>query len=73
MEFAVSFAMDGNGNHYLFDMSIPRAVNINTSAVQVTGYDDCKLIGNSFLQVCRTRYQLMKYCWRIAHLTKNDI
>ncbi|WP_010243273.1 SMI1/KNR4 family protein [Acetivibrio cellulolyticus] len=61
MEFAVSFAMDGNGNHYLFDMRHPPQSGeypILAASSGNLGYDDCRLIGNSFLQVCSEKISI---------------
>ncbi|KNY25493.1 SMI1/KNR4 family protein [Pseudobacteroides cellulosolvens] len=55
MEYAVSFAMDENGNHYLFDMRhnpINGEYPILAASSGNLGYDDCKLIAHSFREVC---------------------
>jgi hypothetical protein len=61
MELAVSFAMDGNGNHYFFDMRHPLQNGeypILAASSGNLGYDDCKLIGNSFSQVCSEKISI---------------
>ena len=55
MEGSISFAMDGCGNHLIFDMRKP-GYNGEYPILSVhsgnLGYEDCKLIGNSFIEVC---------------------
>lgn len=56
MPNAVSFAMDGAGNHYIFDMR-EKAVNgefpILVSHSSVLDFEDAIVIGSSFLEVCK--------------------
>ncbi|WP_041701772.1 SMI1/KNR4 family protein [Gottschalkia acidurici] len=55
MEGSISFAMDGSGNHLVFNMRKKRnngeypILSIHSGSL---GYDDCKLIGSSFIEVC---------------------
>ncbi|MBE1444442.1 SMI1/KNR4 family protein [Paenibacillus sp. OAS669] len=58
MKHAVSFAMDGCGNHYLFDMREERNNNEYPILVAHSGYldyDGCVLVAESFLELCSGR------------------
>ncbi|WP_028549441.1 SMI1/KNR4 family protein [Paenibacillus sp. UNC451MF] len=58
MEAAVSFAMDGCGNHYLFDMREDMKHNEYPILVAHSGYLDyegCVQVANSFLELCTGR------------------
>ncbi|UNK16296.1 SMI1/KNR4 family protein [Paenibacillus sp. N3/727] len=61
MPFAVSFAMDGSGNHYLFDMR--EAARNNEYPILIAhsgnlGYEDCTLAASSFMELCTERWEL---------------
>ncbi|WP_282940612.1 SMI1/KNR4 family protein [Paenibacillus sp. RC67] len=58
MKFASSFAMDGCGNHYLFDMREDMTDNEYPILVAHSGYLDYEgsvHVANSFLDLCRGR------------------
>lgn len=61
MPFAVSFAMDGSGNHYLFDMREEQRNNEYPILIAHSGnlgYEDCKLAANSFMELCIEKGEL---------------
>ena len=64
MEFSISFAMDGCGNHLVFDMR-KRTENGEYPILAVhsgnLGYEDSRLIGNSFIEVCMGRTPIDDY------------
>lgn len=56
MQDAVSFAMDGCGNHLVFDMRKEQSSNeypILATHSGNLGYEDCKLIAYSFEELCK--------------------
>ncbi|MFT9850229.1 SMI1/KNR4 family protein [Aneurinibacillus sp. REN35] len=58
MPNAVSFAMDGCGNHYIFDMREEMKDGeypIIISHSGNLGFEDARLLGSSFLEVCTSR------------------
>ncbi|KKO52851.1 SMI1/KNR4 family protein [Paenibacillus sp. DMB20] len=62
MPFAVSFGMDGSGNHYLFDMREEPKNNeypILVSHSGNLGYDDCQYAADSFIELCTKKCELL--------------
>ncbi|ALP39121.1 hypothetical protein ASL14_20465 [Paenibacillus sp. IHB B 3084] len=61
MPNAVSFGMDGRGNHYLFDMREEKRNNeypVLFSHSGSLGYDDCRHAANSFIELCTETWEL---------------
>ncbi|MFS0839074.1 SMI1/KNR4 family protein [Paenibacillus sp. 1P03SA] len=61
MPLSVSFAMDGCGNHYIFDMRqapVKGEYPILAAHSGSLGYDDCVRVADSFEELCRGRSSL---------------
>lgn len=61
MPGSVSFAMDGSGNHYIFDMRKPQVKGEYPILYAHSGnldYDECRLVAGSFNELCSERREL---------------
>ncbi|MEE4568890.1 SMI1/KNR4 family protein [Paenibacillus polymyxa] len=61
MPGAVSFAMDGSGNHYMFDMREEKRNNeypILFAHSGSLGYDECEQVAHSFMELCTEKWAL---------------
>ncbi|MBP1177543.1 hypothetical protein JOE49_004795 [Paenibacillus sp. PvR133] len=61
MPGAVSFAMDGCGNHYMFDMREEKRNNeypVLFAHSGSLGYDECEQVAHSFIELCTEKWAL---------------
>ncbi|QYK63383.1 SMI1 / KNR4 family (SUKH-1) [Paenibacillus sp. S25] len=61
MPGAVSFAMDGCGNHYMFDMREEQRNNeypVLFAHSGSLGYDECEQVAHSFIELCTEKSAL---------------